>query len=116
MTERKLWFVYTGQSNAASRLLVLAVVARSYVDGPTSADTSGTIDTVHGLVQLRLLSVRQKDVLAILWTRKLALVIETSSSLAIGSSRVQASRVTELQCEQPLQVNKNRSPSSLDPP
>ena len=27
---------------AGSRLLVLAVVARSYVDGPTSADTSGT--------------------------------------------------------------------------
>ena len=43
-----------------------------------------------------------KRMLTILWTMKLALVIKTSSSLAIGSSRVQALRLTELQCKQPL--------------
>ena len=72
---------------AGSRLLVLVlgVVARSYVDGPTSPDTSS--------------DCRQyiKEMLAIFWTIKLALLIKTSSSLAIGSSRVQASRLTELQ-------------------
>ena len=43
-----------------------------------------------------------QGMLAILSTIKLALVTQTSSSLAIRSSREQASRVTELQCEQPL--------------
>ena len=54
-----------------------------------------------------------KGMLAILWTIKLALVIKTSSSLALGSCRL-----PELQCEQPLQVNKSTSmsQSSLDPP
>jgi hypothetical protein len=48
---------------AASRLLVLvlvlrlAVLARSYVDGLTSPDTSCVS---HGLVWLRLLSVHQR--------------------------------------------------------
>ena len=55
-----------------------------------------------------------KGRLAILRTIKLALVIKTSSSLAMGSSLVQAWRVTELQCEQPLQVNA--SASVLVPP
>ena len=56
-----------------------------------------------------------KRMLAILRTIKLALVIKTSSSLAIGFCRIQASRGTKLQCEQPLQVNNSRSASSLDP-
>jgi hypothetical protein len=43
-----------------------------------------------------------KTMLTILWTMKLARVIKTSSSLAIGSSRVQALRLTELQCKRPL--------------
>jgi hypothetical protein len=54
-----------------------------------------------------------KGMLAILWTIKLALVIKTSSSLALGSCRL-----PELQCEQPLEVDKSTSmsQSSLDPP
>ena len=47
-----------------SRLLLvlgLGVVARSYVDGPTSPDTSRTSHMSHGLVWLRLLSVHQRE-------------------------------------------------------
>ena len=61
---------------AASRLLVLvlglAFVARSYVDGRTSPDTS---HASHGLVWLRLLSVHQRE------ARKLVKDGDTCSSV-----------------------------------
>jgi hypothetical protein len=51
--------------SAGSSLLALVfglgVVARSYVDGPKSPDTSRKSHTNHGLVWLRLLSVHQRD-------------------------------------------------------
>ena len=53
--------LYTYNPYAGSLLLGLGVVALSYVDGPTSPDTSRTNHTSDGLVRLRLLSVHQTD-------------------------------------------------------
>ena len=94
---------------AGSTLLGRRVVAHSYVDGSTSR-TSHTATGSCDSDCCRCI----KGILAILWATELALVIKTSSSLAIG--RFQASRVTELQCEEPLQVNKSTITSSTDPP
>jgi hypothetical protein len=108
---------------AASRLLVLVpvhvlgVVAPSYVDGPTSPDTSRTSHKSHGLVRSDICRYITGTI-AILWTIKLILVMKTSSSLVITSSRVQVSQVSELQCEEPMELNNSKSMSAsiLDPP
>jgi hypothetical protein len=60
-------------------------------------------DVIHYWRFLRLFVFRSDRV-----TIKLALVIKTSSSLAIRSSRV-----AELRCKQPLQVNKSTNTRSL---